>query len=105
MYQTGDRVVYGSHGVCCVASLGERIIDRKIVQYLALEPVGQEGARYLVPTHNPAAMANRELIAGGDRAKLMTMVHAIYRHKAEQTSAGKRCICATKTSCGTRKSC
>ena len=45
MYQTGDRVVYGSHGVCCVASLEERVIDRKIVQYLALEPVGQEGAR------------------------------------------------------------
>ena len=125
MYQTGDRVVYGSHGVCCVASFEERVIDRKIVQYLALEPVGQEGARYLVPTHNPAAMAKlrkmltkqemetllhsdavradawirdentrkqtyRELIAGGDRAKLMAMVHAIYRHKAEQTSAGKK---------------
>ena len=43
-----------------------------------------------MPTHNPAAMANRELIAGGDRAKLMAMVHAIYRHKAEQTAVGKK---------------
>ena len=57
MYQIGDRVVYGIHGVCCIVDQEERIIDRKKVLYLALEPVGQAGSRYLVPTHNAAAMA------------------------------------------------
>lgn len=57
MYQVGDKVVYGIHGVCMVADQEERLIDRKRVTYLVLEPVGQEGSRYLVPTHNAAAMA------------------------------------------------
>ncbi len=56
MYQVGEQVVYGIHGVCRVADREERVIDRKRVTYLVLEPVGQEGARYLVPTHNASAM-------------------------------------------------
>lgn len=57
MYQVGDQVVYGVHGVCKVVDQEERIIDRKKVIYLALEPIGQAGSRYFVPTHNAAAMA------------------------------------------------
>ena len=57
MYQIGALVVYGIHGVCRVAELEERTVDRKNVVYLAIEPVIQEGARFLIPTHNPAAMA------------------------------------------------
>ncbi len=56
MYQIGDQVVYGVHGVCQIVDQEERVVDRKRLTYLALEPVGQEGARYLVPTHNAAAM-------------------------------------------------
>ena len=57
MYQIGDQVVYGVHGVCRVVEQEERVVDRKRVTYLALEPVGQDGSRYLVPTHNAAAMS------------------------------------------------
>lgn len=57
MYQIGDQVVYGVHGVCKVVDQEERVIDRKKVIYLALEPIGQAGSRYFVPTHNAAAMA------------------------------------------------
>lgn len=57
MYQIGEQVVYGIHGVCRVADLEERVVDRKRVAYLVLEPVRQDGSRYLVPTHNEAAMA------------------------------------------------
>lgn len=57
MYQVGDRVVYGSHGVCAVVEQEQRKVDRKLVTYLVLEPVGQEGSRFLVPTHNAVAMA------------------------------------------------
>ena len=126
MYQVGDKVVYGIHGVCMVVDQEERTVDRKRVTYLALEPVGQGGSRYLVPTHNTAAMAKlrhmlskeeleallqseeirtdgwikdenqrkqtyRELISSGDRAKLMQMVHTLYRHKASQAAAGRKC--------------
>lgn len=57
MYQIGDQVVYGIHGVCRVADQEERVVDRKRVTYLVLEPVSQDGSRYLVPAHNEAAMA------------------------------------------------
>lgn len=56
MYVAGDRVLYGSHGVCRVTALEQRRIDKKLLTYLALEPEGQQGASYLVPTHNEAAM-------------------------------------------------
>lgn len=56
MYQVGDQVVYGMHGVCCVLPEEKKVIEHKTVTYLVLEPVGQAGARFLVPTHNAAAM-------------------------------------------------
>ena len=56
MYRIGDKVIYGSHGVCCVVGEEERTIDKRKVTYLALEPMGQGGSRFLVPTHNPVAM-------------------------------------------------
>lgn len=126
MYQIGEKVIYGIHGVCVVADREERVIDRIRRTYLALEPVGQEGSRYLVPTHNEAAMAKlrrmltreefetllasdqvrangwiqdenqrkqlyRELITSGDRGRLMQMIRTLYRHRAAQTAAGRKC--------------
>lgn len=125
MYQVGNQVVYGAHGVCRVVDQEERIVDRKRVTYLVLEPVGQEGSRFLVPTHNASAMSKvkhiltkemleamlgseevrangwiqdenqrkqtyRELLASGDRAKLMQMVRTLHRHKEEQAAAGRK---------------
>lgn len=125
MYAAGDRVLYGSHGVCCVTALEERRIDRKNVTYLALQPEGQSGASYLVPTHNAAAMAKlvpllnqqeletllsmellhrgsfvedgnlrkqtyRDLLAGGDRVRLLQMICALYRHREIRAAEGKK---------------
>ena len=57
MFQTGDRVVYGIHGVCDIIGQETKTVDRKEVTYLVLEPLVQTGSRYMVPTHNAAAMA------------------------------------------------
>ena len=57
MYQIGERVFYGMHGVCGVKAAEERVLDGKVRLFLVLEPEGQSGCRYLVPTHNAAAMA------------------------------------------------
>lgn len=57
MYQIGQLWVYGVHGVCRILEEEQRTVDRKKVTYLVLEPAGQEGTKYLVPTHNAAAMA------------------------------------------------
>ncbi len=126
MFQIGDKVIYGIHGVCVVVAQEERVVDHKAVTYLALEPASGEGSRYLVPMHNPAAKGKlrrmlpreellllqdseevrrgqwiaeenlrkqryRELISSADRTILMQMVHTLYRHKAAQAAAGKKC--------------
>lgn len=57
MYKIGDRVVYGIHGVCAVVDVEMRTVDRKQVEYFALEPLDQPGARFYVPTQNQAALA------------------------------------------------
>ena len=57
MYQIGDQVMYGIHGVCKISDVEERTVDRKCVRYFVLEPSEQTGARYLVPTHNEAALS------------------------------------------------
>lgn len=56
MYQRGDKVLYGMHGVCVIVDLEQRRMDGKQVCFLVLEPVGRSGSRFLVPTHNAAAM-------------------------------------------------
>jgi CarD family transcriptional regulator len=56
MYQVGDQLVYGSHGVCRIVGEEKRRVDRKTVAYLVLEPIAQEGTKYYVPVHNEVAM-------------------------------------------------
>ena len=56
MFQPGDRVIYGMHGVCDIRDMETKRVDKKDVTYLVLEPLGQPGSRYMVPTHNAAAM-------------------------------------------------
>lgn len=67
MFQLGDQVIYSAHGACCVVDLETRIIDRKKLTYLVLEPIGQGGSRYLVPTHNTVAMGKLRKILTPDQ--------------------------------------
>lgn len=60
-YHQLDTVVYGSHGVCTVALIEEKIIDHKPVQYYVLSPLTQPGAMYYVPMHNAAAVSKMRL--------------------------------------------
>ncbi|MBQ6831984.1 MAG: hypothetical protein IJO28_05050 [Oscillospiraceae bacterium] len=57
LYQVGEKVVYGIHGVCVIVDLEIKTLDRQKVQYYVLEPVDQPGARYYIPTQKPAAVA------------------------------------------------
>ena len=57
MYELGQLMVYGIHGVCRIADRQIRVVDRKKVEYLVLEPIGQVGTSYLVPMGNPNALA------------------------------------------------
>lgn len=57
MYQVGQKIVYGIHGVCSIVDLAEKRIDKKTICYFVLEPVDQPGSRYYLPSENQAALA------------------------------------------------
>lgn len=57
MFQIGDQVLYGIHGVCRIIALESRRVDRRNIEYYVLEPVDQHGAQFYVPTQNQAAVS------------------------------------------------
>ena len=71
MYQVGELVVYGMHGVCRVVSEEERLVDKKRLNYLALEPLSNGNSRFLVPTQNAAAMAKLQPILSKEELEAM----------------------------------
>lgn len=72
MFQVGDQVVYGIHGVCRILREEERSVDRKKIKYFALEPLDQKGAQYFVPSENPVALVKlRHLISREDLDSLL----------------------------------
>lgn len=54
-YNVGDQVVYGSHGVCIIASIETKRLDKRTVRYYVLEHMDRSGCRYYVPTDNEVA--------------------------------------------------
>ena len=57
MYQVGDWVVYGIHGVCEILDIEVKTIDRQKIAYFVLEPLEQPGTRYYIPKDKPAALS------------------------------------------------
>lgn len=57
MFDVGDLVVYGIHGVCRIAELQVQIVSRKKVEYYVLEPVSQATSRFFVPSQNDVAVS------------------------------------------------
>lgn len=72
MLQVGSQVVYGVHGVCNITGTEFRVIDRKKVEYLVLEPNDQRGAKFYVPAQNQAALSKlRPLMKKAELEALM----------------------------------
>ena len=79
MYQVGQKVVYGVHGVCQLLDIEQKTVDRKKISYYVLTPMDQPGARFYVPAENPVALAKlspllteqalEELVSSVDRSK------------------------------------
>lgn len=66
MFQVGEKVLYGIHGVCMITGTEERVVDRKRIEYLVLEPTDQEGTKYLIPSGNPTAIGKLNRILNAD---------------------------------------
>ncbi len=56
MFQVGEFVLYGSHGVCRVKGTEKQLVNRKRTEYLVLEPLSQNESKFYLPSQSPAAM-------------------------------------------------
>ena len=57
MFQRGEQIVYGVHGVCQVLDVELKYINRKPVEYYVLMPLNQPKDRFYVPTQNQTALS------------------------------------------------
>lgn len=71
VYSCNQTVIYGSHGVCTVVDIEEKLVDHKPVEYYALEPLTQPGTRYYIPVHNALAVSKMRLPLSKDALNVM----------------------------------
>lgn len=57
MFQIGNKVIYGVHGICTVSGTETVVTGEKSRLYYVLQPIHQNGSRYLIPTDNSAALS------------------------------------------------
>lgn len=57
MFEIGQWVMYGIHGVCRVAGTEKQLVNRKRSEFLVLEPLNKAESKFYLPLGNPAALA------------------------------------------------
>lgn len=62
MFQIGDCVVYGVHGVCRVVGMEKQLVNRKRTMYMVLEPLANKESRFYLPAENPTAMGKLKAV-------------------------------------------
>ena len=74
MYEIGELVLYGIHGICTVTGIERMRFGKEKADYYVLEPSGQPGAKFYVPVANEAAVAKlRSLLS---REELLELLHS-----------------------------
>ena len=73
MFDVGQKVTYGIHGVCTVTAMESMNLGKGRAKYYVLEPAAQPGARFYIPVENQAAVAKlRPLMS---REELLALLH------------------------------
>ena len=57
MYEIGELVLYGIHGICTVTGIERMRFGKEKADYYVLEPKGQPESKFYVPVANEAAVA------------------------------------------------
>lgn len=66
MYQVGEYVQYGTHGICRIIGLEIQSVSKKNLEYYVLEPIEQTSSRFFIPTNNEAATSKMHPIISPD---------------------------------------
>ena len=66
MFQTGDTILYGTHGVCTIQSIEEMNFSGTKQEYYILSPVYNKASTVYVPVHNEKLTAKMNRILSAD---------------------------------------
>ena len=74
MFEIGQQVLYGIHGVCRITAVEAMRFGKAKANYYILEPLAQPGSKFYVPVENEAAVAKlRPLLT---REELLELLHS-----------------------------
>ena len=57
MFDIGDWVVYGIHGVCKIIGVEKQMVDHRRKPFFVLQPLASKESRFFLPKDNPTALA------------------------------------------------
>ena len=74
MYEIGQKVLYGIHGICTVTAIERLRFGKEKAKYYCLEPLDQPGAKFYVPVENAAAISKLHRLLS--REELLELLHS-----------------------------
>jgi CarD family transcriptional regulator len=74
MYEAGQQVLYGIHGICTIIGIERMRFGSSRENYYILEPIQQPGSRFYVPVNNEAAVAKLSRLM--TRQQLLELLHS-----------------------------
>ena len=74
MYHTGQKVIYGVHGICTVTGKETRRFGKTKSDFYVLQPISTPDSKFYIPTDNPTALTKlRPLMT---RQEVLDMLHS-----------------------------
>lgn len=74
MYQIGQQVLYGIHGVCSISAIEPMRFGKTKADYYILQPIAQPDSKYYIPVGSEAAVAKlRPLMT---REEILELLHS-----------------------------
>lgn len=79
MFEIGEWVIYGVHGVCRVTGVEKQLVNRKRTEYLVLEPLSRNESKFYLPTANPAAMGKLRSVLSAEEMEALLSSEKVHR--------------------------
>ena len=71
MFEIGQWVMYGIHGVCRVAGTEKQMVNRKRSEFLVLEPMSKAESKFYLPLANPTALAKLKPVLSAEELRTL----------------------------------
>ncbi len=102
MFQTGDAIIYGTHGVCVISEISELKLVGDKREYYVLSPIRDENSKIYAPTDNETVSAKMRKVL--TKEELDTLILSVSDKNSEwiNDDGERREFCDTVIKSGDR---